>query len=81
MTTLRGMYMSEGMQWEIHDLWNRHYEERDQIIREEMDKDQDEYPDSDEIYEENYFDHWRVEELSIRTQKEEDEIYTRYEGK
>ena len=36
--------MSEGMQWEIHDLWNRHYEERDRIIREEMDKDQDEYP-------------------------------------
>ena len=73
--------MSEGMQWEIHDLWNRHYEERDRIIREEMDKDQDEYPDSDEIYEENYFDHWRVEELSIRTHKEENEIYTRYEGK
>ena len=44
-------------------------------------QDQDEYPDSDEIYEENYFDHWRIEELSKRTQEQEDEIYTRYEGK
>ena len=68
--------LPDGCLYEIGILWDRYYDLKDDIIREEMDKDID--LGYEAVYEENYFDHWRIEELLERTLKAEDEIYTRW---
>ena len=73
------MSLSDARQREIDALWKSFERLKHIIIMEEMDKDQEYYPDSDEIYYENYTDHWRVEKLLEDTYAAEDEIYGRFE--
>ena len=64
--------MQAGCQWEIHELWNRYYEQKDRIVKEEINK------DNNKIFSESYEDHPLIKDLLDRTQKEEDEIINRY---
>ena len=63
----------ERRQKAIDDLWEKFEIEKRKIILEEMDKDID--LGYDNVYEEHYFDHWRVEEILETVLKEEDNIY------
>ena len=71
--------MDTDCQKEVDELWNRYFSEKRKIIREEMDKDIDFYGDSEEVYEENYFNHERIEELLSKTNMEENKIYNKYD--
>ena len=68
--------LHDGCEYEINVLWDNFEREKSKIIFEEMDKDVD--LGYENVYEEHYFDYWRVEELLEQTLKAEDEIYTRW---
>ena len=70
--------LPDGMQYELDVLWKAFEREKNLIIMEEMDKEYIRYPDVDEVYYEDYVDHWRVEHLREDTYAAEDEIYRRY---
>ena len=68
---------------ELKKLWRWFEDEKHRIMQEECDKDIDEYyPFShDEVYYDNYADHWRVEELTQKVYHMEDDLIEEYKDR
>ena len=64
---------------ELKKLWRWYEDEKHRIMQEECDKDIEEYyPFHDEVYYDNYADHWRVEELTQKVYHMEDDLIEEY---